>query len=399
MPRTKLPRTKLRTSMHVALAASVLMTATILAAGTTPTAQAANPGFAVFTPDPVTPGVDYPIVVMATTIDGTLKQGYSGTVTFSTNAAGASALPGSYTFNGRDEGIHVFQDALDVATAQTGVTVTVTDADDPALSGTSATFAVQTRPGWPTIVQSTTAVGTSTTPTATLRSAPIEGNLEVAFISSAYGIPSLTGEILSGWTTIRATNDLAAVYRVVPAGASATVAADPFKSRRHWTMNVNEYRGVYTRSPIAGAGMVADRGTTSGIGSANVMVHPASLFSRLGGSDVRFLVALYERNGSVPGHDGTPTQAHVTSDRYPGDAMGACTGADLGFPSWTRRSHHPAPRGTRDNLLTTFEHASTCPVPGFTSVRTGWNWPDENGRPIAPNHSTVTIVLALRGIG
>jgi hypothetical protein len=376
------------------------MTASILAVGTTPAAQAADPGFKVFTPDPIRPGQDYPIVVMATRVDGTTKQSYSGTVTFTTNATGISALPGSYTFTRRDEGIHVFQDALDVAVPQTGVTVTVTDAANPALSGTSTTFAVQDRPGWPTTVQSTTAVGTSTTPTATLRSAPTEGDLEVAFISSGYGIPSMTGQTLSGWTAIRAGRNLAAVYRVVPAGASATVTADPFQSRRHWTMNVNEYRSVYTPSPIAGAGMVGDRGVTSGIGSANVMVHPASLFSHLGGSDVRFVVALFERNGSVLGHDGTPTQAHVTSDRFPGDAMGACTGSDLGFgPGWTRRSHHPAPAGTTDNLLTTFEQASTCPIPGFTSVRTGWNWPDATMRAVSLNHSTVTIILALRGTG
>jgi len=383
-------------SLHAALASSVLIAATIFSGGTTPPAQATDPGFRVFTPDPMRPGVDYPIVVMATRADGSLKDNYSSTISFTTNATGTSALPGSYTFKGRmDGGIHVFQDALNVATSQTGVTVTVTDTTNPALSGTSATFDVQTHSGWPVSVRANTAVGNSATPSVTLRTAPTPGDLELVFISTNDGIPSL-----SGWTKIRAGYNLAAFYRVVPVGASATVTADPFAGPRHWSMNVNEYRSVYTRSPIAGAGRVGDTGATSGIGSANVAVRPASLFSRLGGSDVRFVVALYERNGSVPGHAGWPTQAHVTSDLYSGDAMGACTSSDLGFGAgWTRRSQHPAPPGTTDNLLTTFEQAATCPVPGFTSVRTGWNWPDETGSASPPNHSTETIILALRGIG
>ena len=379
---------------RAALFTCLLVGATILTGVPAGPAQAAGPGFKVFTPDPITPGQDYPIVVVAINADGTQKRSYTGTVTFSTNATGTSALPGSYTFRGyREGGIHVFQDGLDVATAQTGVSVTVTDAANAASTGTSATFDVESTPGWPASVQAKTAVGSSTTPAVTLRSAPTEGNLEVVFISSNEGMPSL-----SGWTTIRAGNNLAAFYRVVPAGASATVTADPFDGSRHWSMNVNEYRNFYVPHPLAGAGMVGDGGSTSGIGSANVAVRPVSLFSGLGGSDVRFIVALYERNGSVPGHDGRPTQTHVTSDLTYGDAVGACTSADLGFgDGWTLRSQHRAPPLTTDNLLTTFEQVSTCPIPGFTSVRTGWRWADDTARATSPNHSTATIILALRG--
>jgi hypothetical protein len=381
-------------SLHLALISSVFLAASILTGAAGSPAQAAVGGFKVFTPDPITPWNDFPIVVVATNAAGEVKSGYNGTVTFTTNATGTSALPGAYRFKGYSEGgSHVFQAGLDVASPQTGVTVTVTDTANPALTGTSATFDVVTRPAWPTLVQTRTAVGSSTTPAVTLRSAPTEGNVEVAFISSNDGIPSLTG-----WTTIRAGQNLAAFYRVVPAGASATVVAEPFGGPKHWSMNVNEYRGVYTPNPIAGAGMVGDRGSTNGIGSANAAVRAPGPASGLGGSDVRFIVALYERNGSSAGHDGRPTQAHVTSDRFYGDAQGACTSSDLGFgDGWNVRSHHPAPAGTWDNLLTSFDQVATCPIPGYTSVRTGWNWPDETLRASSPNRSTATIILALRG--
>lgn len=381
-------------SARLAIASSVLIAATILTGVSAPQAHAATPGFRVLTPDPISPGQDFPIVVVALNTDGTRNRSYRGTIAFSTNATGTSALPGSYRFTGNTEGgLHVFQDALDVATPQTEVAVSVTDVADPSLRGTSATFDVIARPAWPAFVQSRTAVGSSTTPSVTLRAAPTEGDLEVVFISSNHGIPSL-----SGWTTIRAGNDLAAFYRVVPAGASATVTADPFPGLRHWSMNANEYRGAYLPDPIAGSGMVGDASSTDGIGSANVPLRQPDAPSGLGGSDVRYVVALYERNGSAEGHDGRPTQAHVASDLRYGDAAGACTSSDLGFGNgWTRRSQHPAPPRTTDNLLTTFEHVTTCPIPRFTSVRTGWLWPDATEGSIRPDRSTATIILAIRG--
>jgi hypothetical protein len=383
-------------AMHVVLAASILVAATVLPGIFSGPAQASDPGFRVYTADPLTAGQDGAIVVEATTAEGNVKYGYVGTISFTTNAVGSSSLPGSYTFRGgRDGGIHVFQDGLDIQGPQSGVTVTVSDTANPALTGTSAPFEVRARPMLPASVQTRTAAGRSSTPAVTLSSAPTPGDLEVAFISSSQGIPSL-----SGWATIRADDNLAAFYRVVPADASATVTADAFAGAAHWTINVNEYANVFTRSPIAGAGIVGDKGSTTGIGSANAAIRPPSALSGLGGSDVMFIVALYERNGSSPGHDGTPTQAHVTSDLTPGDGLGACSGPDLGFgDGWTVRSHHPAPVGTTDNLLTTFEQRATCPVPNFTSVRTGWNWPDATQRSSAPNHSTATIILALRGTG
>ena len=379
---------------RLALASSLLVAATILTGVSAPQAQAVSPGFRVLTPDPISPGQDFPVVVVALNADGTRNRSYGGTITFSTNASGTSALPGRYTFGGDSEGgVHVFQNALDVATPQTQITVTVTDASAPALHGTSATFDVITRPAWPSFVQSRTAVGTSATPSVTLRAAPTEGNLEVVFVSSNHGIPAL-----SGWTTIRAGNDLAAFYRVVPAGASPTVTADAFPGLRHWSMNVNEYHGAYLPDPIAGSGMVGDPGSTDGIGSANVPLRQPDALSGLGGSDVRYVVAHYERKGSVAGHDGRPAQAHVTSDLTFGDASGACTSSDLGFGNgWTRRSQHRAPPRTTDNLLTTFEHVTTCPIPRFTSVRTGWLWADATAGSIRPNRSTATIILAIRG--
>jgi hypothetical protein len=378
------------------LIGSIFVVATLLTGIATVPAQATiSPGFRVFTPDPIVPGDDFPIVVVATYPDGSRNDSYAGAITFATNATGTSALPGRFRFKGLSSGgIHVFQGGLDVATAQTGVTVTVTDADNAALTGTSATFDVRARPRAPVFVQTKTTVGSSTTPTLTLPSSPTQGNVEIAFISSNRGIPSL-----SGWTTIRAGDNLAAFYRVVPAGASATVTADPFADGRHWSMSVTDYDGVYTPSPIAGSGIAGDRGSTTGIGSANVSIRSANAVSGLGGSDLRFIVALYERNGSSAGHDGRPIQAHVTSDLYRGDARGACTASDLGWgDGWTLRSHHTAPLGTTDNLLTSFEQAATCPVPNFTSVRTGWNWADATLRASSPSHSTATIILALRGL-
>jgi hypothetical protein len=381
-------------SRHLALL-SVMMAATSLFGGATQVpVHAATPGFLILTPDPIVPTVDAPIVVVAVNALGQVKTGYRGTVRFSTNATGVSALPGSYTFHGYSEGgIHVFQDGLDVASPQSGVTVTVTDQAVPSLTATSATFDVVTRPAVPRFVQARTAVGSGATPSVTLRTAPTPGDLELAFISSNQGVPSL-----SGWTSIRTGANLAAFYRIVPDGASATVTADPFAGPTHWTFNVNEYRGVFAAHPIAGAGTVGDRGSTTGIGSANVAIHPPGIASELGGSDVRLVVALYERNGSSPGHDGRPVQAHVTSDLFRGDAEGACTSSELGWGrGWHVRSRHTAPPATTDNLLTVSDQGVTCPIPGFTSVRTGWNWPDATTRAVLPDRSTATIILALRG--
>ncbi len=385
--------TKVR-SLRLALVAALLAAGALLSGAASAPVHAATPGFLVLTPDPLVPGRDAPIVVVAVNAEGHVKTGYRGTVSFSTNATGISALPGSYTFRGYGEGgIHVFQDALIVASPQSGVSVTVTDAAVPSLTGTSDTFDVIARPGVPRFVQARTAVGRSTTPAVTLRVAPTPGDLELAFISSSEGVPAL-----SGWTTIRSGYNLSAVYRIVPDGASATVTADAFANPVHWTINVNEYRGVFARNPIAGSGTVGDRGSTTGIGSANVLIRPPGPVSEIGGSDLRLVVALFERNGSAPGHDGRPVQAHVTSDLFQGDARGACTSGELGWGNgWSVRSRHTAPPATTDDLLTTFDQGVTCPIPGFTSVRTGWNWPDPTARSIYPERSTASIILALRG--
>lgn len=380
--------------LQLALLCAVLAATALIGGATRSPARAATPGFLVLTPDPLEPGVDAPIVVVAVNANGNVKTGYRGTIAFSTNATGTSALPGHYTFKGYSEGgIHVFQDGLDVASPQTGVTLTVTDTALPSLTGTSSTFDVTYRPGIPAFVQARTAVGGTTTPSVTLRAVPTPGNLELAFISSNHGVPSL-----SGWTTIRAGDNLAAFYRIVPDGASPTVTADPFSGPTHWTINVNEYRGAYAPHPLGGVGAVGDRWSTTGIGSANVAIQPPGVASGLGGSNLRLVVALYERNGSSPGHDGRPVQAHVTSDMFYGDASGACTSSELGWgPGWHVRSRHTAPPATFDNLLTVSDQGVTCPVPGFTSVRTGWNWPDPTLRATTPDRSTATIILALRG--
>ena len=375
------------------LSAMLAVTCLVGVASRTP-ARAATPGFMVLTPDPLEPGVDAPIVVVAVNAQGHVKTGYRGTIAFSTNATGASALPGHYTFKGYSEGgIHVFQDGLDVASPQTGVTVTVTDTAVPALTGTSATFSVTYTPGIPAFVQARTAVGSNATPSVTLRTPPAAGDLELAFISANHGVPSL-----SGWTTVRTGDNLGAFYRIVPDGASATVTADPFAGPTHWTLNVIEYRGAYAPHPLGGVGAVGDRGSTTGIGSANVAIQAPGVASGLGGSNLRLVVALYERNGSSANHDGRPVQAHVTSDMFRGDAQGACTSSELGWGSgWRVRSRHTAPPATIDNLLYVQDQPVTCPVPGFTSVRTGWNWPDATQRSTAPDRSTATIILAIRG--
>ena len=96
-----------------------------------------NPGpanhLAVVAPPTAVPGTPFNFTVTALDLYSNVVTTYLGTVKF-TSSDGAATLPGNYTFNGGDSGIHTFSATLSTGGTQT---ITATDTVNSAITGTS----------------------------------------------------------------------------------------------------------------------------------------------------------------------------------------------------------------------------------------------------------------------
>lgn len=91
--------------------------------------------FLVYTPENTTVGKSTGIVVVALDASNHRVDGYTGTVTLTTDDPGVTTPPLTYTFTSSDHGIHVFNETFATAGVQT---VTATDDSIPPLTGTAS---------------------------------------------------------------------------------------------------------------------------------------------------------------------------------------------------------------------------------------------------------------------
>lgn len=95
--------------------------------------------FDVSATTPQVAGSAFTVTVTAKDQNGNVATGYTGTVTFSSTDS-SNALPSDYAFVSSDNGTHAFSVTLN--TAGVGTTVTATDADNGAITGTSGGITV-----------------------------------------------------------------------------------------------------------------------------------------------------------------------------------------------------------------------------------------------------------------
>ena len=138
-PRLRAPRSLMRLGPSLAIAILILglFPASVLAVATD--------DFLVESTLSVTAGTAADITVtayVAGTGMTTVDTGYGGTVHFA-STDGAAVLPGNYTFQPGDSGVHPFTGEMTLKTVGSGTqTVTVTDNIDPGNTGTSAAITV-----------------------------------------------------------------------------------------------------------------------------------------------------------------------------------------------------------------------------------------------------------------
>jgi hypothetical protein len=89
-------------------------------------------------PSPTTAGTPGAFAVIAQNSDGTLATNYQGTVHF-TSTDSQAVLPGDYTFQTADNGVHVFTATLQTAGSRT---LTGTDTTDGSITGTQTGIVV-----------------------------------------------------------------------------------------------------------------------------------------------------------------------------------------------------------------------------------------------------------------
>ena len=92
----------------------------------------------VSAPSMATPGVSFNVTVTALDSLDDVGTYYSGTVQFS-SSDGAALLPGNYTFNGLEAGVHTFSTTLNTNGPQT---ITATDTSAATITGTSGPISV-----------------------------------------------------------------------------------------------------------------------------------------------------------------------------------------------------------------------------------------------------------------
>ena len=95
--------------------------------------------FSVSAPSTSTAGSAFSITVTALSASNTVVTSYTGTVKF-TSSDGQAGLPGNYTFNGTDAGVHTFTNLVTLKTAGSQ-SVTATDTSNSSITG-SATVSV-----------------------------------------------------------------------------------------------------------------------------------------------------------------------------------------------------------------------------------------------------------------